>query len=121
VTAKTSKIPAVWRKIRTANLYEHLQSGRYYAIAWVNGKQVFKSLKTDSVEHAKIKLPTVLKQFAKMGRRKENVVPPDTTIGQLSERYLESVRTSVKNKASTAHYRDQTVKRFFGPSRGSRR
>jgi hypothetical protein len=31
-----------------------------------------------------------------MGRRKENVLPPETTIGQLSELYLESVRTSVR-------------------------
>src|ERR1700746_3398304 len=113
VTAKTTKKTTVWRKTRTANLYEHLQSGRYYAVAWVNGKQVFKSLKTDSAEHAKIKLPTVLKEFGKMGRRKENVHPPETSIGRLSERYLESVRTSVKNKASTAHYREQTVKALF--------
>jgi hypothetical protein len=113
VTAKTSKKTTVWRKTRTANLYEHLQSGRYYAVAWVNGKQVFKSLKTDSADHAKIKLPTVLKEFGKMGRRKENVHPPETSFGRLSERYLESVRTSVKNKASTTHYREQTVKALF--------
>jgi hypothetical protein len=113
VIAKTSKKSTVWRKTRTANLYEHVQSGRYYAVAWVNGKQVFKSLKTDSAEHAKTKLPAVLKEFSKMGRRKENVLHPEATIGQLSERYLESVRTSVKNKASTAHYREQTVKALF--------
>jgi hypothetical protein len=113
VTAKTTKKRTVWRKTRTANLYEHLQSGRYYAVAWVNGKQVFKSLKTESAEHAKTKLPAVLKEFAKMGRRKENILPPETTVGQLSERYLESVRMSVKNKASTAHYREQTVKAIF--------
>jgi hypothetical protein len=23
-------------------LHEHIQSGRYYAVAWVNGKQVFR-------------------------------------------------------------------------------
>lgn len=113
MTAKTIKKATVWRKTRTANLYEHIQSGRYYAVAWVNGKQVFKSLKTDSAEHAKTKLPAVLKEFAKAGRRRENVLPPDTAFGQLSERYLESVRTSVKNKASTAHYREQTVKALF--------
>ncbi len=113
MTAKTIKKATVWRKTRTANLYEHIQSGRYYAVAWVNGKQVFKSLKTDSAEHAKIKLPAVLKEFGKAGHRKENVLPPDTAFDQLSERYLESVRTSVKNKASTAHYREQTVKALF--------
>ncbi len=48
-----------------------------------------------------------------MGCRKENVLPPETSIGRLSECYLESVRTSVKNKASTAHYREQTVKALF--------
>jgi integrase len=113
VIAKTIKKATVWRKTRTANLYEHLHSGRYYAVAWVNGKQVFRSLKTDSAEHAKIKLSTVLKEFAKMGRRKENVLNSETAIGGLSERYLESVRTSVKNKASTTHYREQTVKALF--------
>jgi hypothetical protein len=40
----------------------------------VNGKQVFKSLKTESAEHAKTKLSAVLKEFAKMRRRKENVL-----------------------------------------------
>jgi hypothetical protein len=57
VTAKISKQRTVWRKTRTANLYEHLQSGRYYAVAWANGNQVFKSLRTDKAEHTKIKLP----------------------------------------------------------------
>jgi hypothetical protein len=57
LTAKTSKKATVWRKTRTANLYEHLQSGRYYAVARVNGKQVFKSLKTDRAEHAKTQAP----------------------------------------------------------------
>jgi len=79
----------------------------------VNGKQVFKSLKTERAEHAKTKLPVVLKEFARMGRRKQNVLPPETTVSQLSELYLESVRTSVKNKASTAHYREQTIKAIF--------
>ena len=111
VTAKTSKKTTVWRKTRTANLYEHLQSGRYYAVAWVNGKQVFKSLKTESAEHAKIKLPTVLKEFGKMGRRKENVHPPETSFGRLSERYLESVRTSVKKQGI-----DGTLSRTDGQS-----
>src|ERR1700751_3353925 len=69
-TAKTIKKATVWRKTRTANLNEHLHSGRYYAVAWVNGKQVFKSLKTDSAEHQQIKRPAVLKEFARVGRRK---------------------------------------------------
>jgi integrase len=113
VTAKTKKKATTWRKTRTANLYEHIQSGRYYAVAWINGKQVFRSMGTDSAEHAKAKLPETLKEFAKMGRRKENALPPETTMEQLSERYLQSVRTSVKKKASTVLYREQTVKAIF--------
>lgn len=113
MTTKTKKKATTWRKTRTANLYEHIQSGRYYAVAWINGKQVFRSLGTDSAEHAKAKLPETLKEFTKMGRRKENALPPETTMEQLSERYLEAVRASVKKKASTAHYREQTIKALF--------
>ena len=45
----------VWNRTSVQNLVRH-KSGRYYARVFANGKETWKSLKTDLLEVAKVKL-----------------------------------------------------------------
>jgi hypothetical protein len=45
-----------WLKTPVANLVRHVQSGNYYARIRVRGKLIWKSLKTDRITVAKLRL-----------------------------------------------------------------
>jgi hypothetical protein len=45
-----------WQKTPMANLVRHVQSGNYYARIRVRGKLIWKSLKTDRISVAKLRL-----------------------------------------------------------------
>jgi hypothetical protein len=45
-----------WQKTPVANLVRHVQSGNYYARIRVRGKLIWKSLKTDRISVAKLRL-----------------------------------------------------------------
>jgi hypothetical protein len=47
---------ARWQKTPVANLVRHVQSGNYYARIRVRGKLIWKSLKTDRISVAKLRL-----------------------------------------------------------------
>jgi hypothetical protein len=45
-----------WQKTPVANLVRNIQSGNYYARIRVRGKLIWKSLKTDRISVAKMRL-----------------------------------------------------------------
>ena len=45
-----------WQKMPVANLVRHVESGNYYARIRVRGKLIWKSLKTDRISVAKLRL-----------------------------------------------------------------
>ena len=45
-----------WQKTPVANLVRNIQSGNYYARIRVRGKLIWKSLKTDRISVAKLRL-----------------------------------------------------------------
>ena len=45
-----------WQKTPVANLVRHVQSGNYYARIRMRGKLIWKSLKTDRISVAKLRL-----------------------------------------------------------------
>ena len=51
------------------NLYQYSSNGRYYGVFRVNGKLIWKSLKTSDREHAKRKLK---KEKEKQGRETDS-------------------------------------------------
>jgi integrase len=58
---KPCKTVKTWEKTRLANLVRH-KSGRYYARAYSNGKEVWKSLKTSHFGVAEAKLAAFLRE-----------------------------------------------------------
>lgn len=65
---KTSQSDATttWEKTRLSNLVRNKQSGRYYARAYANGKEVWKSLKTAHFGVAEAKLAEFLKEHREL-------------------------------------------------------
>jgi hypothetical protein len=51
-----------WQKTPVANLVRHVQSGNYYARIRVRGKLIWKSLKTDRISVAKLRIGDFHKQ-----------------------------------------------------------
>ena len=92
-TSKTKEQPskkqAAWCKTRGSNLYEHVHSGRYYAVAWVNGKHVFRSLVSIALS-----MPSPsCRRFWKIQKasRKDRALRADSTIEDLASAYLDRV------------------------------
>lgn len=61
---KTATCPKTWEKTKVQFLVRH-KSGRYYARLFQNGKEIWKSLKTDHFSIAQAKLADLLKEHRK--------------------------------------------------------
>jgi hypothetical protein len=66
---KPRKPAKTWEKTRLQNLVRH-RSGSYYARAYANGKEVWRSLRTNEFSVAQAKLGEFLKQHR---ARRKNV------------------------------------------------
>jgi len=55
-TNSSDNTDARWQKTPVANLVRHVRSGNYYARIRVRGKLIWKSLKTDRISVAKLRL-----------------------------------------------------------------
>src|SRR2546430_14838900 len=51
-----------WRSTQIQNLVRYVPSGTYYALFKTGGKRVRKSLKTDVLSVAKLRLPDLIKE-----------------------------------------------------------
>lgn len=92
----------LWLKSKYANLVKYLPSGMYFVRARVGGKLIRHSLKTKSVEIAKLKLDELLE------RERARAVPRGRmTIGECAARYLVRVRGS-GIKPRSVDYREET-------------
>ena len=93
-----------WEKTRLSNLVRNKQSGRYYARAYANGKEVWKSLKTSHFGVAEAKLAEFLKEHRE--QRSRNVDPANgkLTFLECSELYRQRLAENVSIKTRTRDY-----------------
>ena len=63
-SSKTDQEPQ-WQKTPVANLVRNAASGTYYARVRVDGKLIWKSLKTDRMTVAQLRLGDFLKEISK--------------------------------------------------------
>lgn len=106
---KESNTVKTWEKTRLQNLVRH-KSGRYYARLFLNGKEIWKSLKTTHFSIAEGKLGEIKKEHRK--RRNTEVKPGDAkmTLLQAVTLRMKHIEEGVKIKSSTLAYwkRDQS-------------
>ena len=99
---QTDAKPKRWQKTRTQFLVRHVGSGRYYAIAYVNGKQIWKSLDTSIKSVAVARLPGELQRLRSSNGRTE--LSPKTTFGEALAVHQKNEADDIDTKPSTVHY-----------------
>jgi len=86
----TADQPAkVWQKTQFTNLIRYLPSGTYYARLRVAGKLIRKSLKTDVLSVAKLRLADLDKQERQRAESTDAVARGKMTVGDAIEIHKE--------------------------------
>ena len=98
-----------WKKTRVQFLWRHVSHGTYYARLFRDGKEHWKSLKTDVFSVAEAKLAAYLKDFRSRAPLVKTVETGKATVEDLSKVYLKQVETDQSVKPSTVHYRKQLL------------
>ena len=97
-----------WETTRLQNLVRH-KSGWYYARLFLNGKEIWRSLKTAHFSVAEAKLAEVRKEHKK--RRGKEVDPANAkmTFARASEIYMRRVEENPNLKRRTRRYAQETL------------
>ena len=105
--AKAKDPKNVWIKTKYANLYRSGESDFYFVRAKVRGHQVRKSLRTKSVEVAKVKMDAFL-----AGERDRLYTKPDDSkvFVDFANEWIERAAVNPMLKPSTVQYRRDTLK-----------
>jgi hypothetical protein len=90
-------------------LLKDADSGKYYARLFANGKEVWRSLKTEVFSVAQARLSVLIKEFRSTAKTSETVETGTATVESMARVYLDRVRKDVSTKPSTKHYRAQIV------------
>jgi integrase len=92
-----------WKKTKLQGLVQH-KNGGYYARFYLNGKEVWKSLKTKTFSIAEMRFVEAQKEHR---QRKHNATATGSTkmtFGQAAEIHLGRIDASVKKKRRTKEY-----------------
>src|SRR5215831_632955 len=103
---KACKSTKTWQKTRKPNLLRH-RSGRYYARAFVGGKEVWKSLKTSHYSVAEAKLAEFMKEHRERVSNGNSEVSGKMTFGEALKIHQQNQADNVTIKATTRHYWNQ--------------
>ena len=98
---KQQKTAKTWQRTRLQNLVRH-KSGRYYARAFANGKEIWKSLKTSHLGVAEARLAEFLKEHRQ--RRSNGEVSAKMTFGEAAAIHLRNLDDDPDLKESTRRY-----------------
>jgi integrase len=98
-----------WQKTKVQFLLRNSDSRKYYARIYRDGKEVWKSLKTDVFSVAQARLAVEIKDVRQAVKKAATVETGKATVENLAEAYLDIVRKTVALKLSTVHYREQLV------------
>jgi integrase len=98
-----------WVPTSVQHMYRNRDSGRYYSRAYVQGKEVWRSLKTDVFTVAKLRLS---KELAAAGRSKRTAAALTGGTGEIRHaiaEYQRQLEDNVESKPASIHYRKQLV------------
>jgi len=98
-----------WQKTPVANLVRHIQSGNYYARIRVRGKLIWKTLKTDRISVAKLRLSDFHKEERHRADAHKAVARGKMTFGQALETYRERLKGDQSLKDRSKTYREERI------------
>jgi integrase len=98
-----------WQKTPVANLVRHVQSGNYYARIRVRGKLIWKSLKTDRMSVAKLRLGDFHKGERQRAATQSAVARGKMAFSQALETYRERLKGDYSLKDRSKVYREERI------------
>jgi integrase len=98
-----------WQKTPVANLVRNSASGNYYARTRVKGKLIWKSLKTDRLGVAKLRLGDFLKDENHRAESLQSVARGKMTFGDAVVIYRQRLEQSQHLKDGAKLYRENTI------------
>jgi len=98
-----------WQKTPVANLVRHVQSGNYYARIRVQGKLIWKSLKTDRISVAKLRLGDFHKGERQRAATHSAVARGKMAFAQALETYRERLNGDYSLKDRSKVYREERI------------
>ncbi len=115
VCMKTSKTQqeSHWQKTPVANLVRNAASGVYYARVRVAGKLIWKSLKTDRMTVAQLRLGDFLKEERHRAEAMQATARGKMTFEQALKTYQERLTADVSLKDRSKTYREERIKALF--------
>jgi hypothetical protein len=101
-TNSSDKTESRWQKTPVANLARHFQSGNDYARIRVRGKLIWKSLKTNRISVAKLRLGDFHKEERQRAAAQTAVARGKMTFADALQTYCERLRGNPSLKDSRA-------------------
>ena len=98
-----------WQKTQYSNLIRYVPSGTYYARLRVKGKLIRKSLKTDLISVAKLRLADVEKAEREAAERQKATSQGKMTFGQALKNFREQTEASHLLKSTSKKYRREML------------
>lgn len=98
-----------WQPTQYSNLIRYVPSGTYFARLRVAGKLILKSLKTDVLSVAKLRLTDLEKNEREAAESGTSASKGRMTFGDCVKVFKEQTETSNLLKPSTKHYRMETL------------
>ena len=98
-----------WQKTPVANLVRHIQSGNYYARIRLRGKLIWKSLKTDRISVAKLRLSDFHKEERKRAEAHKAVARGKMTFGDALATYRERLKGDYSLKERSKTFREERI------------
>jgi integrase len=98
-----------WLKTPVANLVRHVQSGNYYARIRVRGKLIWKSLKTDRISVAKLRLGDFHKEERQRAAAQTAVARGKMTFADALQTYRERLKGDQSLKDRSKVYREERI------------
>jgi integrase len=106
---KAANLGKDWQKTQYANLVRYVPSGTYYARLRVKGKLIRRSLKTDVLSVAKLRLGDFEKQERQRAESADSVAAGKMTVNDAIEVHKRRVAGDASLKPRTREYHDQRI------------
>jgi len=108
-TNSSDDVELRWQKTPVANLVRHVQSGNYYARIRVRGKLIWKSLKTDRISVAKLRLGDFHKEERQRAAAQTAVARGKMTFADALQTYRERLKGDHSLKDRSKSYREERI------------
>lgn len=105
----TDESESRWQKTPVANLMRHRQSGNYYARIRLRGKLIWKSLKTDRISVAKLRLGDFHKKERQHANATKAVARGKMTFADALQTYRERLKGAHSLKQRSKNYREERI------------